>query len=231
MPLLLPVQIQLKGPAPVTVGIFAVSMQRLLAGAVATAVPFALPQAPFIGVSRGAEQLAGIPPLMPVQVQVKGPLPVTVGGVSEILQRFVVGADATGALFALPQAPSSISEAEQLLSWPLLVPVQVQLKGPVPVTVGIFPVVVQRFMTGTAGNAEPFALPQEPAIGDWSVPVPLPLPQPPRRTASNDMKIALSSTLDPILFANDINMNRSRSLVVLNKRRMKNFFIVAATVS
>lgn len=175
VPPLLPVQIQLKGPGPVTVGIVAVSVQRLLLGAVADAVPFALPQAPFTAGCSGAEQLAGMPPLMPVQVQLKGPVPVTVGDVSVVLHRFAFGADTTGALFALPQAPSSIREAEQLASLPPLLPVQVQLKGPVPVTVGIFPVVVQRFMAGTAGNAEPFALPQAPSVPGWPLP---PSPQP-----------------------------------------------------
>lgn len=80
-------------------------------------VPSALPQTPFTGGGKEAEQLAVVPPLLPVQDQAKGPVPVTEGVVPVAVQRFDVGAEVTVAPFALPQTPFTgvrRREAEQL---------------------------------------------------------------------------------------------------------------------
>lgn len=53
------------------------------------------------------------------------------------VQRVVVGLVGVTKLFELPQAPSSLKGAEQLASVPPLTPVQVQLKGPDPVALGV----------------------------------------------------------------------------------------------
>ena len=60
-----------------------------------------------------AEQLALLPPLLPLQDQVQGPEPPTVDAVP-LAQRFDVGFDATVVPFAEPQEPCTI--AWQLLA-------------------------------------------------------------------------------------------------------------------
>ena len=51
-----------------------------------------------------AEQLAVVPPLVPLQIQLHGPDPVTVDA-APVKQRFVVGIDDAVMPFALPQTP------------------------------------------------------------------------------------------------------------------------------
>ncbi len=64
--------------------------------------------------ARGAEQEAFEPPLLPAQLQVKGPLPATAEAVPAA-HRPALGALATATPFALPQAPlSGIKEAEKV---------------------------------------------------------------------------------------------------------------------
>ena len=78
------------------------------------------PHAPATGAGE-AEQDAGAPPLLPVQVQFHGPEPLTVGEAAVVLHRLVVGALPTNEPFALPHAPFTdvaASEAEQLAGDP-----------------------------------------------------------------------------------------------------------------
>lgn len=205
LPPLRPVQDQVKGPKPepVTKEEFP-GLHRFVVGVVVVVAPLALPQAPFTGIAdMDVEQLALAPPLMPVHVQVKGPGPLTVVEVP-VTHRPVLGADETFVPLALPQAPSCRRSALQLASLPPLLPVQVQVKGPKPVTVGIFPVVAQRFVAGTAANAEPFALPQAPATADG--PPPPPPPPQPKSGTSNAIKAAPSRILDLIIIAHGISL-------------------------
>ena len=67
------------------------ALQRLVVGAEVKFWPLAEPHWPFRGFGTElAEQVAVVPPLSPAQVQVQGPLPVTVLGVPA-LQRLVSG--------------------------------------------------------------------------------------------------------------------------------------------
>src|SRR5258708_7950119 len=59
-----------------------------------------------------AEQLAVVPPFVPVQNQVHGPVPVTVVAVPAE-QRFMAGAVATVVPFALPHAPFTTALATE----------------------------------------------------------------------------------------------------------------------
>ena len=59
-----------------------------------------------------AEQLAVVPPYWPVQLQLQGPEPVTVGGVPVVEQRLLAGALVKMPPFALPQAPFVMSWAK-----------------------------------------------------------------------------------------------------------------------
>jgi hypothetical protein len=56
------------------------------------------------GVLTLAEQFADVPLFMPVQLQLQGPVPVTVDDMP-VVQRLVVGIDVTDVLLAEPQAP------------------------------------------------------------------------------------------------------------------------------
>jgi hypothetical protein len=97
-----PAQVQCHGPFPVTLEAFP-ALQRFDVGALRKLSPFAEPQAP----SRLAEQLAVVPPLDPVQVQVQGPVPLIPEAVPA-LQRFDVGAVEKPCPFAEPQAPLTV---------------------------------------------------------------------------------------------------------------------------
>jgi hypothetical protein len=108
-----PAQVQLQGPLPVTVdGVPA--LQNPLVGAVLVMTPFAGPHWPFSGGAEasGAPQIAVLPPLLPTQVQVQGPLPVTVVAVPA-LQRLAVGAVVTPTPAATPHKPYTRWEGER----------------------------------------------------------------------------------------------------------------------
>ena len=103
-PPLLPAQLQLHGPLPATADAVP-ALQRLAVGAALADAPFALPHAPFTaGGGATAEQVAVVPPLLPTQLQIQGPLPVTAVAVPA-LQRFAVGALVMSAPFEEPHAP------------------------------------------------------------------------------------------------------------------------------
>jgi hypothetical protein len=95
---LLPAQLHVHGPLPLTADAVP-ALQRLVVGAVLTATPFAGPHCPFTGGGGGggggeascATQVAVVPPLLPAQLHVHEPLPLTTDAVPA-LQRLVVGA-------------------------------------------------------------------------------------------------------------------------------------------
>jgi len=108
LPPLLPAQLQLHGPLPLTVDA-APALQRLAVGAVLTDAPFALPHAPFTGCGgSSAEQLAVVPPLLPAQLHDHGPLPLTVDAVPA-LQRLAVGALVRLPPFEEPHVPLTLA--------------------------------------------------------------------------------------------------------------------------
>ncbi len=88
VPPLAPAQLQFHGPLPVTDEAVPAE-QRPVVGALVSVWPFAVPQAPFT--SRLAEQLASVPPLLPLQLHVQGPEPLIAVAVPAE-QRFAVGA-------------------------------------------------------------------------------------------------------------------------------------------
>ena len=101
LPRLLPAHVQFHGPEPVTAEGRPV-VQRPLDGVLLTATPLAKPQEPLI--RTGAWHCAVVPPLLPLQDQVHGPLPVTAEA-APALQRLVVGALVRSAPFEDPQTP------------------------------------------------------------------------------------------------------------------------------
>jgi hypothetical protein len=107
-----------------------------------------------------------VPPFEPLHDQLKGPEPVTADA-DPALQRFAVGADGTGIPLAVPQAPFTgvgVKEAEQDAVVPPLLPAQVQLNGPVPVTTDAVPA-WHKLAVGALEKLMPFDVPQAPLIG------------------------------------------------------------------
>jgi hypothetical protein len=110
----------------------------------------------------GAEQLAGVPPLLPAQDQFHGPLPVTAEAVPA-LHRLVVGALLTALPLAVPHTPFTAEEAtvaEQLAGGPE--PRQLQYHGPLPLTFDAFPE-LHKLVVGALLAGTPFAEPHVPA--------------------------------------------------------------------
>jgi hypothetical protein len=101
VPPLEPAHDQVHGPEPATLDAVP-AVQRLVEGALATVVPFAVPQVPLV--NTGAEQEVVVPPLLPAHDHVQGPVPATLDAVPAV-QRLVAGAAVTPTLFALPHAP------------------------------------------------------------------------------------------------------------------------------
>ena len=79
-------------------------------------------------------------------------------------------ADCTSAMVTVPlesQSPAFVSAvlvAEQLAFVPPLLPIQLQLQGPVPVTAVAVPI-VQKLVVGATVNVVPLLLPQAPFTG------------------------------------------------------------------
>ena len=129
---MLPLHDQLHGPEPDT-DEAEPDEHKLLDGADATVVPFALPQEPLTGVGvLLALQLALPPPLLPLHDQLHGPEPDTDEAEPDE-HKLLDGADATVVPFALPQEPLEGAGAvehlveEQLASLPLPDPRHIQL--------------------------------------------------------------------------------------------------------
>jgi hypothetical protein len=112
-----PVHIQFHGPEPLTAVALPV-LQRFAVGAALTAVPFAVPQAPFTGVpppepppppellESVAWHEAVAPPLVPAHIQFHGPEPL-IAVELPLAHRFAVGAVLIAAPFAEPQVPAT----------------------------------------------------------------------------------------------------------------------------
>jgi hypothetical protein len=117
-----------------------------------------------------SEHDAVLPPLLPPQVQLHGPLPATAEVVPAV-HRLAVGLVLTEAPFAVPHAPltfvveASLSEHAAVL--PPLLPAQLHDHGPVPLTVDAVPA-VQRLVVGLVPTVNPFDEPHTPltALGD-----------------------------------------------------------------
>ena len=162
VPPLEPVQLHVHGPEPATEEVEP-AVQRLAVGAVLTVVPFELPHTPFV--STGAEQLALVPPLEPVQDQVHGPEPDTLE-TEPAVQRLLEGAVLTVVPFEVPQLPFigvGVRLAEQDALVPPLTPAHVHDQGPEPVTLEAEPT-VQRLVVGVVLTVVPFALPHVPLV-------------------------------------------------------------------
>jgi hypothetical protein len=111
-PPLLPPQVQLQGPLPLTADAVPV-LQRLALGFALTVAAFELPHAPLTGcaeVTFLAKQVTVVPPPLPAQVHAHGPLPLTVDAVPA-LQRGAVGALVRLPPFEGPHAPVTAEEA------------------------------------------------------------------------------------------------------------------------
>jgi len=124
-------------------------------------LPFEDPQLPLV--SRRAEHEALVPPLEPAQLQLHGPLPLTLEA-EPVLQRLVEGAAVRSAPFADPHWPlvaTMAAEHEALL--PPLLPAQLQAQGPVPVMLEAVPM-VQRLVEGALVKVAPFADPHWPLV-------------------------------------------------------------------
>ena len=111
-----------------------------------------------------SEHDAVLPPLLPPQVQLHGPLPATAEVVPAV-HRLAVGLVLTEAPFAVPHAPltfvveASLSEHAAVL--PPLLPAQLHDHGPVPLTVDAVPA-VQRLAVGLVLTVNPFDEPHTP---------------------------------------------------------------------
>ena len=104
VPPLLPLQLQLHGPLPDTVPA-APAEHKFVLGTLDTATPLELPHEPFVAVvCLVAEQLAFVPPLLPLQLQFHGPLPVSALA-DPAEHKFEDGALETTTLLALPHDP------------------------------------------------------------------------------------------------------------------------------
>jgi hypothetical protein len=164
VPPLLPAQDQFHGPLPVTAEAVPIVQSPVL-GAVLTALPLAVPHEPFTAATE-AEQLAVVPPLLPVQDQFHGPLPVTPEAVPT-LQSPVVGALLTAVPLALPHEPFTADEAtgaEHLAILPK-VPTHIQVHGPVPRTFKGCPA-LHKLVVGLLLAGTPFAEPHFPLTMD-----------------------------------------------------------------
>lgn len=132
VPPLLPLQLQLHGPVPDTV-LDVPDEHKLEDGALDTVTPLELPHVPFVVVvSLVAEQLAFVPPLPPLQLQLHGPLPETVPDVPDE-HKLEDGALDTVIPLELPHVPFVVvvSEVEKVaVTVTLVFIVTVQLPTP-----------------------------------------------------------------------------------------------------
>jgi hypothetical protein len=112
VPVLMPAQVQFHGPLPLTDDAVP-ALQRFVLGADVRLSPLLLPQEPLV--TRLAEQLAFVPPFVPLQIHVHGPLPLT-DDADPVLQRLAVGADVRSAPLLLPQDPL-VGVELKLYSW------------------------------------------------------------------------------------------------------------------
>jgi hypothetical protein len=156
-----PAHVQFHAPEPPTVEAVP-AVQRLLVGALVRTAPFDEPHAPLTAEDVGAQHNPVAPPLLPVQLQVHGPLPLTADA-WPALQRLALGAVLTATPFALPHVPTILSRAEQLAVVPPFEPAHVQFHGPEPPPVEAVPA-VQRLLVGALVRSAPFDEPHAPLM-------------------------------------------------------------------
>jgi hypothetical protein len=81
------------------------ALQRPVVGTLVRSAPFDVPQLPLTAAGRsGAEQLAVVPPLLPAQLQLHGPLPLTTEAIP-VEHKPLAGALLAATPLAEPQAP------------------------------------------------------------------------------------------------------------------------------
>jgi hypothetical protein len=159
-----PAHVQVHGPEPLTADA-AAALHRLAIGAALAYSPLAEPHWPLmVEDASGAEHEAVVPPFDPVQLHVHGPEPLTAEA-RPVVHRLLLGALLTATPLAEPQAPFVSSEAEQGAVVPPFEPAQLQLKGPLPLTVEAVPA-LHRLAVGAVVTSVPFALPQAPLTAD-----------------------------------------------------------------
>jgi hypothetical protein len=122
VPPLEPLHDHAHGPLPETVAARPVE-QRLVVGLVDAVVPLASPHTPLIRVeallmSMGAEQVAFVPPLMPVQDQLNA-VRVLVTAEALPAEHKEVGLAAVLTPFEAPQAPFTLADVEAIETRPL----------------------------------------------------------------------------------------------------------------
>jgi hypothetical protein len=206
----LPEQDQLQGPVPDTADAVPVA-HRPVVGALATATASAAPHAPSTtGVLLLlALQDAVVPPELPSQLQVQGPMPATAVAVP-VVQRPVVGALATVVPLAEPHAPltaGALTLALQDALVPLPLPEQLQAQGPLPETAVAVPV-VHRLVVGALVTLVPLAAPHAPlttvvlllAVQNAVAPEPLP-EQDQLQGPVPDTAVAVPATQRPVVGA------------------------------
>lgn len=115
---MLPVHFQFHGPLPDKFDVIP-EEHRLMVGTIVNVPPLLLPQTPFT--FRFARHVASLPPLLPKQVQLQGPVPVTFD-VAPDEQRFVDGALIKLLPFAKPQFPLTCRVATQFSEVPESIP-------------------------------------------------------------------------------------------------------------
>ena len=122
-------------------------------------------QSPPLEDSASTSQLAVVPPLLPVQLQVHGPVPATAVAVP-VAQRLVVGATFDVVPLADPQVPFTLAIfAKQAPTSPPAAPTQFQIHAsPSTVTVVAVPT-LQRSVVGMLVRVWPLDDPQTPLTG------------------------------------------------------------------
>src|SRR6185437_12163762 len=108
---------------------------------------------------------ATLPPLLPEQLQLQGPLPEMFEAVP-VEQRLVVGVLLRLCPFDEPQAPltaTAFSGAEHCAAVPPFVLAQLQLQGPLPEIIELLPA-LQKPVVGAVLTATPLAVPHAPLI-------------------------------------------------------------------
>ena len=122
VPPLVPPQLQFQGPEPLT-ELALPMLHKSVLGAVLKLLPFAPPQEALMGGGAFffALQDALRPPLVPLQLQFHGPVPLNPLGLPA-LHRLLVGGDISKLPFALPQTPLTVLDG----AWLTLVRVTVE---------------------------------------------------------------------------------------------------------
>jgi hypothetical protein len=163
---LLPIQLQYHGPVPLGDEGVPVAHSPVV-GADVRAAQFELPHWPLTGGGANkAVHWAAMPPLLPAQLHVHGPLPLTAEAVP-VLHRLVVGADARVMPLDEPQTPftgDGLSCAEHEAVVPPLEPAHDQLHGPAPLTPDAVPA-EQRLVVGADARVAPLDEPHWPFTG------------------------------------------------------------------